>query len=162
MPGRMLWLDTVFTQTIASGGQTVLSLMTGVTKEQTRFDQMTLMRTIIRMTLSALVHDAGEGSCKIAIGIAIASQEAFAAETLPEPSVSGDFPTSGWLYRANYRIHQFAATLPDIHLVEIDKDVRGRRKLMNGEAYLIWDNTTLESTVAVQAIGVIRQLWLVS
>ncbi len=157
-----LWIDTNLNTDVALAGQANLSLMTSVSATQTRFDQMTLLRTIIGLDLGRTVHDSGEGSEVLSIGIGIASQEAFAAGALSDPEVSTDFPTRGWVWRARYRVFGFAADQPAVFTRRIDLDLRSQRKLENGEAFVIMSNVALEgANSTVKVLGLIRQLWLV-
>jgi len=157
-----LWVDTVidFDTTIAN--QTALSLMSGVSSTETRFTRMTLLRTIVGLDVGMLVHDSGEGSNKVTLGIAIASQEAFAASNLPDPETSTDFPTRGWIWRARYRVFGFAADQPAVFTRRIDLDLGSRRKLENGEAYIIVTNEAMEGVNStITTVGIVRQLWLI-
>ena len=163
MPGRMLWIDTVVSQAVASGGSAFVSLMTGVTAAETRLSQMTLMRTILRMDIAATVHDSGEGSVIIDYGIGIVNQASFTAANVPAPSGAAEFPIRGWIVRSRGRVFGFAADQPVVYVWAVDQDLRSRRKLENGEAYIRWDSNALEGAgVAVTIVGIIRQLWLVS
>ena len=158
-----LWIDSLFGGDVASGGQLLQSLMSGVSVTETRFTRMTLLRTIVRLDLAYTVHDAGEGSQQLDIGIAITSQEAFAAASVPDPDVQTDFPVRGWVWRSRYRIFGFAADQPAVSVRAVDLDLRGRRKLDNGEAYLVANNTAIEGVSStVRVVGLVRQLWLVS
>ena len=97
------------------------------------------------------------------MGIGVASQESFAAGSLPDPEIVGDFPTRGWVYRARYRIFGFAADQPQYMTRRIDLDIRAKRVLDNGESYLRGVNTNEEGTTGnVTVSGMIRQLWLTS
>ena len=157
-----LWIDTILDFQVATGAQGNISLMTGVSATQTRFDRMTLLRTILGFDIANTVHDSGEGSQSVSLGVGITSQEAFAAGTLPDPEVSGDFPRLGWIWRARYRIWGFAADQPAVFTRRVDLDLRSQRKLENGEAYLIVSNVANEgSTALIEVTGMLRQLWLV-
>ncbi len=158
-----VWVDTNVNFAVASGGSGEISLMTGVSATDTRLAQMTLLRTIIGLDVGHSVHDSGEGSQRVALGIGVASQEAFAAATLPDPEVATDFPTRGWVWRAEYRIFGFAADQPTIFTRRIDLDIRAMRKLENGEAFMNARNQPEEgATGSVKILGYIRQLWLVA
>ncbi len=157
-----IWIDSDFNFDVASGAQVVTSLMTGVSSTQSRFDRMTLMRTIIGLDLAYTVHDSGEGSQQLALGIAMTSQESFAAGTVPEPTIATEYPARGWIWKAFYRVYGFAADQPAVYNARVDMDLRGRRKLENGEAYLVVNNTVIEGVASATRIhGLIRQLWLV-
>ncbi len=157
-----IWIDTGLGLVVASAGQANVSLMTGVSATQTRFDRMTLLRTILGFDIAYAVRDSGEGSQLVSIGIGVTSQEAFAAGSLPDPEVDGDFPARGWVWRNRYRIFGFAADQPAVFTRRVDLDLRAMRKLENGEAYLIAANGAVEGATAVINIhGIVRQLWLV-
>ena len=157
-----IWIDTIVNVAIASGAQSLISLMTGVSAVQPRFDRMTLLRTIVGLDIAYTVHDSGEGSQSFSVGIGVASQEAFAAGTVSDPETDTDFPTRGWVWRARYRIFGFAADQPAIFTRRVDIDLRAQRKLENGEAFIVMTNGALEGVVtAVSPLGLVRQLWLV-
>ncbi len=156
------WVDTTFNDDVVVGAQLLRSLMTGFSSPQTRADQMTLLRTIIGIDCARTVHDSGEGSERVSIGIGLTSQEAFAAGVVADPETNTDFPVRGWVWRANYRVFGFAADQPTIFTRRIDKDVRAMRKLENGEMYLVCSNAALEGVSGtVRLTGLVRQLWLV-
>ncbi len=155
------WLDTFINVNIADAGEALLSLMTGVSSAQTRTGQWTLLRTIIGLDFSATVHDQGEGSTIATYGIGVTSQEAFAAGVVPDPEISTDFPTRGWVIREQFRVFSFQAGVADVHVRRADHDIRARRKLENGESYIVIENSAIEGTPAIRPIGLIRQLWLV-
>jgi len=157
-----IWIDTHLNMSMASGAQDLVSLMTGVSSAQTRFDRMTLLRTIVGIDVAYTVHDSGEGSQNVAIGVGIASQEAFAAGTVSDPNSATDFPTRGWVWKWRGRIFGFAADQPAIMSRRIDIDLRGMRKLENGEAFIVANNDPNEGTAtAIEITGLLRQLWLV-
>ena len=157
-----LWIDTIVDLSTASGAQGLISLMTGVSATQTRFDRMILLRTILGFDVANLVVDSVEGSQVASLGIAIASQEAFAGGTVSDPKTAADFPTRGWVWRARYRIWGFAADKAATFTRRVDLDLRSQRKLENGEAFLVVDNDPIEGTAATLLVtGIVRQLWLV-
>jgi len=158
-----IWIDTGIGMTVTSGGgKNRVSLMTGVSVTQSRFDRMTLLRTILGFDIAYSVHDAGEGSQVVSVGVGIASQEAFAGTALSDPETDTDFPTRGWIWRARYRIFGFAADQPAIFTRRVDLDLRSQRKLENGEAFLNATNTDEEGVAGtIKMSGLVRQLWLV-
>jgi len=158
-----IWIDTNPSMTLTSGGgKDRTSLMTGVSATQTRFDRMTLLRTIVGIDISYAVHDSGEGSQQVSVGIGIASQEAFAASTLPDPETDTDFPTQPWVWRARFRVYGFAADQPTIFTRRVDLDIRAKRILVNGESFINAANVDQEGVASTVFItGLIRQLWLV-
>jgi len=163
MPGRMVWIDQILNADIASGGTLNLDVLVDFTNEATRLQQMTLMRTIIRIDLAHTVHDSGEGSQQFSVGLGVMSQEGFAAGSVPDAEIRGDFPTRGWIYRGLWRVFGFAADQPAVSVRPVDVDLRLRRKLENGLCFSTFHNAPLEGTAAtVKVNGIIRTLWLVS
>ncbi len=157
-----IWIDTIIGLVAGSGAGVNTSLMTGVSSTQTRFDRMTLLRTIVGVDVGYSVHDAGEGSQNIHLGIGVTSQEAFAAGALADPETATDFPARGWIWRWSGRVFGFAADQPAVFTRRIDIDLRSKRKLENGEVYAAFTNLPHEgSASSVDVTGLIRQLWLV-
>ncbi len=157
-----LWVDTDINLLVVNAASVFDSLMTGVSATQTRFDRMTLLRTIVGVNIGYLTHDSGEGSQLLSVGIGIASQEAFAAGSLSDPETETDFPTKGWVWRAKYRCYGFAADQPAVFDTRVDLDLRSQRKLENGETFIIAQNAAIEgATGSVLVRGLVRQLWLV-
>ena len=160
---RTFWVDTVIDEGVAIAAQGLISLMTGIGAAQSRADQMTLLRTIIRLDIASTTHDSGEGSSAASIGIGIASQEAFAGGAVPDPNTATDFPQRGWVFRGRWRVFSFQAGVADVHVRAVDKDIKARRKLENGEPYIVFDNVSVEgASQPVSFTGLVRQLWLVA
>jgi len=157
-----LWIDSIFDMQLSSGSQQSVSLMTGVTEVETRLTRMTLLRTIIGINVGWLIHDSAEGTQKVAVGIGIAPQGAFAANELPNPATPGEFPTRGWVWRATALAFGFTAGAEQVYTSRYDLDIRAKRKLDNGEAFLTARNDPEQGVASViGVIGMVRQLWLV-
>ena len=165
MPRRTLWFDTLLEHDITVASALLLDLISQASETEARLAGMTLLRTIIVLTLAYTVHDAGEGSQNVFMGLGIAQQEQFVAGvgSLPKPDTTGDFPQRGWIYRAGWRIFGFAADQPAVDVVRIDKDIRSQRKLDNGVLYVRFQQTLNEGAASVVNVtGIIRQLWLLT
>ena len=165
MPSKTFWIDTSANVDVVSGGTGFVNLMTGMADIDIRTAAITLLRTIIRLDLAYTVHDSGEGSQRVSLGIGVASSEAASAgiAATPNPEVMTEFPTRGWVWRAQYRIFGFAADQPAVYVRELDIDLRGRRKMENGEGYLSLANVALEGVAAtVRVMGIVRQLYMVA
>ena len=160
---KTLWEDTLLDIQVGSGGQTQQTLVASFSNEEMRLAGLTLLRTIIGLHVAHLVHDSGEGSQKVSLAIGIAEQDSFATAALPDPQNSSDRPVRGWIWRAQYVTYGFAADQAAVFDNRIDKDVRSRRKLDNGECYIIVANDPDQgSTGTIGVIGLVRQLWLIT
>ena len=157
-----VWLDTLFDSDVASGAQSITSLVLDWDRTELRSTQMTLLRTIVGLDLGYTVHDAGEGSQAISIGIGITSLEAFTAGVIPDPNVAIEYPVRGWIWRYKCRVFGFAADQPAVFTRRIDIDLRAMRKLENGVCYMTVNNDPVEGVAsAIRRVGLVRQLWLV-
>ena len=162
-----LWADSLPNFTVASGARDHKDLRVqsfGASDLPGRADRMTLTRTIIGIDVAMLVHDSGEGSQQVFLGLGICSAQAFSAgdSGIPDPFVMVDFPPRGWIWRASYRVYGFAADQPAVFNARIDLDIRGQRKLENGVAFMTVTNTPFEGVATVITVsGIVRQLWLV-
>ena len=159
-----VWVDTLVDNDLASTGSHVQDLTSTLTLSDLRISQVTIMRTIVRLDIAYTVHDSGEGSQLIDIGIGVAGRDAFDAgvASLPNPDVETDFPTKGWLWRSRYRVFGFAADQPAVSVRAVDMDLRSRRKMDNGRAFVIIKNSPMEGVATtVTVVGLIRQLYLV-
>ena len=156
MPRPTDWVDTVINLEVSTGNQSVTSLVTGLSPQDMR--GVTVIRTIIMLGMFSNTVAGAYGVQQLDLGIGIASQEAFAAGVLPDPNISGDKPPRGWMWRAEKMVAQNGAGAPVV--VEVEVDIRGARKVENGEVYLIAFNTALVGTsFQVNVRGLIRQLY---
>jgi len=162
---KTIWLDTLIDKDIGASGLVSETLMSNVTDVDTRMAGMTLLRTIVRLDVAATIHDSGEGSVKVGIGIGVVSQDALAVggSSLPSPATATDFPTRGWIFRTYGRVYGFIANDPAVFQWAIDKDIRAKRILDNGESFIAYVPTQMEgASVSVTVLGLIRQLWLIT
>ncbi len=160
---RSLWVDTLPNLTVATAMQTNVNLLDSLAETPGRVDRMTLTRTIIGIDVAYLVHDAGEGSQQVFLGIqVIPGNITIGSGSIPDPFDMTEFPTRGWVWRAAYRVYGFAADQPAVFNARIDLDIRTQRKLENGQILLSAHNTPFEGVATTITVsGIIRQLWLV-
>ncbi len=159
---KTFWSDTLLKDDVAITNFATRSLLSDMDKSEQRVSRITLLRTIVGFDVAASVHDSGEGSSTMDIGIGIASQEAFAAGNLPDPNTATDYPLRGWVFRARGRVFHFASTSPQVFTWRVDRDIRSRRVLDNGEPYIKFQHTLNEGAQGVLRItGLVRCLWLV-
>jgi hypothetical protein len=161
---RSVWFDTTIDLQVASGGELFVDLTGTLLENETRLARLTLVRTIIGVDVALSVHDAGEGSQRCSMGIAVVGREAVAAgiASLPHPDVSIDFPSSPWVMRRSDRIFGFAADQPAIFTRRVDLDIRSQRKLDNAELVFIATNNPEEGVATtVLFFGMVRALYLV-
>ena len=157
-----LWIDKLQTFGVpAAGGQVIDQLTAEMPITTLRTARLTLLRTIVRLDLAASVRDSGEGDQAVRMGICIVPVEAVANP--PDPKIATDHPTRGWIWRSAYRVYAVATDDQNVDVIRIDVDLRSKRKLENGLCVFVVDNDDNQGTAtAIQVIGVIRQLWMVS
>ena len=160
-----VWMDSGIDLTPAVAATAIVVTLNQLAELESRFTQMTLLRTIVGLDVARLTHDSGEGSELVSLGIGIVSSEAFVAggTSLPQPQNNTEFPVRGWIWRARYRVYGFAADQPAVFNRRVDLDLRSMRKLENGVPYFTAQVQAVEGSNSVaQVSGLIRQLWLVS
>jgi len=155
------WIDTLLNVSVTGVVQQDVDMM-GIASFSESRRGWTLVRTIIGIDVAYAVHDSGEGSHLVTLGIGIASTEALsAAGGIAEPDVAAEHPQAGWLFRAQYRIFGFAADQPQFHTARIDKDIRAKRKLANGICVFSAASALHEGAAStVKVTGIVRQYWL--
>ncbi len=157
-----LWMDRAINDDVTIGTQGNLDLLTGLGEPESRMARFTLTRTIIGLDIARTVHDSGEGSELISLGIQIVSRPSFESPgSIPSPQDQTEFPARGWVWRASYRVFGFAADQPAIFTRRIDLDIRSQRKLENGVSVLSLQALAVEGANSTARVsGFIRQLWL--
>ena len=157
MPGRPTdWMDTRVNYSIASNTTGVAQ---GLSVQLVAADsaRATVIRTIVRLFVQSESVAGAWGTQLVEFGIGIASQEAFSALVLPDPNVNTDKPARGWLWRTARMASQNGIGSEVIH--EVAADIRGARKIENGELYLASTNEAVLGTAfTVRIIGLIRTL----
>jgi len=156
MPRMTDWLDTVINFSVATGAvATPLSLITGLAPSAMR--GTTLIRTLVRLSLNSSEIAESYGVQTVNLAIGIASQEAFAAGVVPDPRISTDKPPRGWVYRTNRGVSQNGIGTTAVFPVEAD--IRGARKIENGEVYLVVDNdAVIGNSFTIDVTGLVRLL----
>ena len=142
MPRMTDWVDTIVGLTVTSGGQDQDSLMTGLAPLNLR--GTTLIRTIISLGLSSQTVAGAYGTQRLDMAIGIASQEAFAATVLSDPVTPGDKPPRGWVWRHSMVVSQNGIGTNIVF--PVIADIRGARKIENGEVFIIVNSTPLVGT----------------
>ena len=158
------WSDLVLADPVATNTKLRLDVLERMTTIPSRFDRMTLTRVIIGLDVGVFTHDSGEGSETVFMGLGVLGRDAFALSgaAIPDPSVSGDYPGRGWVWRAGYRVYGFAADQPAVFNQRVDLDLRAQRKLENGVLTFVVKNTPGEGVATTILVnGVIRCLWLI-
>ena len=152
------WADTGVTQLI-TGTQFTVDLLP-VPESVT----VTSMRVIGSFLLVPNDPNAAiTGTQAISVGIGVVSAEAFAAGVVPDPSVNGDFPARGWIYRTTRGEHHNNAggTIEGWSYPEWQFDVGGMRKIDRGKIFLAVDKILLSGSAHnLDMIGLVRVLCL--
>ena len=155
MPRPTDWVDTIINQAVNNGGETIIDLLSSLSPADMR--GATLIRTLVSLSFQSGTVAGAWGTQRFDTGIGISSQEAFAASALPDPSSSTDKPARGWIYRTSVGVSQNGAGSPV--LFERVADIRGARKIENGDLFIIFNNTAILGTsFNGQVMGLIRLL----
>ena len=136
------WMDTVVGDAAATGTQASRSLITGLAPSNMR--GTTAIRTLVSLDFASSTVAGAWGLQRVDFAIGMTSQEAFAAGTLPDPAISSDRPSRGWIYRTSLLVSQNGSGAPIVFPVRAD--IRGARKIENGEMFLVFDNTAIDGT----------------
>ncbi len=157
MPARPTdWIDTLIDQDVLSASGQHESLMTGVAPVNMR--GMTLIRTIISLHVQSTTVAGAWGAQQLDIAIGVASQEAFASGSLPDPATATDKPARGWVWRHAQVVAQNG--VGSVVTFPMFADIRGARKIENGELYLIMDNSPIQGTAfGINISGLVRTLY---
>jgi len=159
MARRTAWVDRIIDNDILTGGQALLSLLGTLTPIETR--ATTVVRIIVDLKAHPISSPPTVGASRTAIGIGVASQDAFAAGvgSVPDPESAADEPPRGWLYRNAQGIYSGSVETTDLARFKVD--LRTKRKIDNGELYMIVTNTAMfGTTYTVTLVGIVRTLLL--
>ena len=119
----------------------------------------TVTRIIGCLTLTGATEGAVTGDVMVDFGIGVASQEAFSAGAVSDPTDPSAQPLRGWLYRCRQFARQTTeAGHPDTAFVWTF-DVKSQRKLDTGELFLVVEpNNIIGTSFNIRLIGTIRVL----
>ena len=152
------WVDTLFDTTTQDGTPDVIDLMGSISTDEAR--GWTLVRTLVELAIIPAVPGAADGQQVVDLGLGVTSREAFLASAVPDPNVSGDQTTRGWVWRHRCLVLQdtAGALTPTI----CRGDFRSQRKLdERGNTFIhIMNQTTGGTAFSVVTIGLIRCLYL--
>jgi len=155
------WVDRLLDEQVASGtvNQTN-NLFQTIPISESRVG-MTIMRTILCLDVAHLIPDSGEGIQNVAMGIGITGADAFASNVVADPEIDADFPMGGWVFRCRVRTYGFAADSPSVYNRVIERDLRGKRKVNNGEVFWVTSNLPEQGTPSTIVVhGIVRMLIL--
>ncbi len=157
---KTLWIDRIHNQTISSGGQQIVTVTNTFSLDELRLAHLTLIRTIICHDYSYVVHDSGEGSQALDIGIGVRTEDAITSGNVPLPGNADDLPIRGWVYRCRHKLHGFAADQAAVDVARVYRDIRAQRRVDNGQVYIATQNTSLTGTAStVSMVGITRCLF---
>ena len=127
-------------------------------------DVKTVTRLIGQLTLMANDLDAAVTVAqRIDMGIGVASREAFTAGIVPDPVLSSDYPTLGWLWITSsvvIKVNASGTTEAFLYPV-IQFDIGAQRKVDKGVLYFVADNTAIiGGGMSVRLAGRLRSLVL--
>ena len=151
------WQDTIVSELVPSNSTAFNSLLGTLTPADTR--GVTLIRTLVRLDFASNTVAGAWGHNQLDFGIGITSQEAFGVgvTALPDPNISNDKPARGWVHRSTQGVAQNGVGSPVVF--SLTADIRGARKIENGELFLIMANIAIQGTAfGINVRGLIRCL----
>ena len=156
MVRQVRWYDNVLNMNTAAGTQDTEGLVGGITLDQGR--RGTVTRIVYDLSFASNTVAGAYGLQQLGIGMGIASQEAFAANALPEPESETEFPVTGWLYRNIIMVGQNGSGVYPV--VRLSGEIRAQRKLDIGDLFLIITNqpVVFGTSFSVLTRGIIRVL----
>jgi len=156
---RTQWIDTNVNVNVSEGAAGVPADLDGnlsVADSQ----GLTLTRMIIDLSTSSATVAGAWGIQRLAIGMGMASREAFTASVLPSPESPTEEPARGWVWRTNVLVGQ-NGTGGAVLGPRIMADVRAQRRLDSGRFFIKLNNTDILGTgFDVRVVGMIRSLFL--
>ena len=142
---------------ISSAGQSLLAL--DGTLSQADAQGLTLTRLIGTLSMGSSTVAGAWGTGRLAVGVGIASREAFTAGIVPDPRSETEEPPRGWVYKTIEGIAQNGISTPV--LTHVRFDIRSQRKLDSGRLYLALDyDSELGTTFVARVFGLVRALYL--
>jgi len=154
MPRKTEWQEFNISEDTVNATQDRHLLVNEITGHSNK--GMTLTRMLLKWDIypAAYIVDSVDASA-YSWGIAMISEEMFAAGVFPDPN-SADQPLTGWLARGCAIVQENANT----QAIHIDEDVHTQRKLMYGSPYLIINNdVALGTAFNVLSAGIVRMLY---
>ncbi len=93
------------------------------------------------------------------VGIGVLEQDAFAADITPDPNVAADQTVRGWVWRDRIAVVDNAS--PEaVRANEVRMDLRGQRRIGDGELALMTVNSPISGTTfSILVVGLIRCLF---
>jgi len=156
---RRVWSDTRIVDSVAGSQFIKKDLFATLSSVQ---DVKTVVRLVIDVMVTILPTEAADGVMATDLAIGVTSQEAFVAETLPDPNAVNDYPLGGWLYIATRSVGHFeSAGGVMMQTAVYTADIRAMRKVDRGVLFAYYDSVLL-SGVSISTLwcGRIRALCL--
>ena len=159
---RRAWSDVIVSQALAVNGALHLDLLQNLADSDTK----TVARVLLDVVGTPTAADQSEATNFIHMGIGVCSLEAFNATSLPDPDITADYPTAGWLYVATKVVQQGLPVISSGGGVtrtwaRFEVDLRAQRKVDRGVLYLTAINRTAEgASMTVYLFGRVRVLCL--
>ncbi len=152
------WEDVHITQGIAAAGQGRVKLAGASTAGSMERRGQTVTRIIISPLNMFSNTVAGPwGVQAVHMGIGVCSLEAFNAGVVPDPSVPGEAPESGWMWKTEVMVAQNGEGTDVVTRIIVD--VHSQRMLRQGVLYLVAENiTAFGTTFTVNLHGYCRTL----
>ena len=156
MARRVKWEDTLLDEVISSGAGSNPTLMGSTTPNESEGE--TIIRCIGELSLFSASIAGAYGVQGLDIGVGVASQEAFAAQSLSDPNTASEEPRGGWLFRTRCTVAQNGTGTPVIYVCKFD--MRSARKIDGDELFVAFRSANVLGTSFVLRVhGIVRCLF---
>jgi len=120
---------------------------------------LTLTRLIADLSFMSNTVAGAWGVQRFAMGVGMASREAYTAESLPSPNSDVEEPARGWIYQNIIAVSQNG--VGGVVTTRVLFDLRAQRRLDSGRMFFKFVNSDLFGTSAsIHVVGMVRALFL--
>jgi len=152
------WDDAFINQDLANNARLDTDILSRVSDDQKR--GCTVIRILLHLWYTPVAGVSVDGTQRMIMGIQLASEDAFAAQAVPDPNNAAEFPIGGWMMRDLVVVAAGGAVQFQNPPVEQRLDLRSQRKVDRAELiFSIENNAGSGTTFGVSVQGIIRTLY---
>ena len=155
MARRTSWQDRIISTTVVSGGVLNNDMLIDISRDEGR--GATIGRLIADITIFSTTVAGAWGLQIVDIGFGMIERDALAASAVPDPNVSSDQPSRGWMFRT--RCVAFQNGVGTVIGVKCMFDIRSQRRIDASTLGMLVVNTAgLGTNFTIGMEGIVRVL----